>query len=133
MFDHHVFFILCDFHGDLWSLSRGAHVWLVHSPSNDEAARRVWDREPVGHSPLSGVTTFDSSGDLLADFYQFLVTIDEHHNQYSASPHWISIHVRGVGVEQIDADRIGAALECSHVRIMPESDGFTIIRAVQHG
>lgn len=133
MLDHQVFFILRDFDGDLWSLSRGAHVWLAHSPVNDAAARCVWDREVGGHSPLSGVTTFDSSGDCLADFYQFLETIAVHHNEHSAPTAWRAINVRGVRVEQIDADRIRDALDCDHLQILPELDGFAIIRAAQQG
>ena len=69
MVDHQVFFILQDFDGDLWSLSREHHVWLMKSPANDEAAHRVWGRESGNFSPLHGVTTFDSSGDRLRDFY----------------------------------------------------------------
>jgi len=33
---HEVFFILDDsFSGDLWSLSRSAHVWLIKSTQNE--------------------------------------------------------------------------------------------------
>lgn len=131
MLDHHVLFILRDFEGDLWSLSRGAHVWLVDTPGNHAAARGVWDRENDGHSPLSGVTTFASSGDCLADFYQLLRTIDEHHDEYSAASQWGIITVRGVRFDQIDADRIRAALRCTRLGILPDSGGFAIIRAAQ--
>lgn len=133
MLDHKVFFILRDFTGDLWALSRGAHVWLVHSPANAEAAHCVRGRETGGHSPLSGVTTFASSGDCLADFYRFLETIDEHHNENSAAPPWRSINVRGVPVEQVDADRIRDALDCDHLQLLPESGGFAIVRVAQYG
>lgn len=40
--DHNVFFILeRKFGGDLWSLSRAGHVWLIRSAENDIAAKAV--------------------------------------------------------------------------------------------
>ena len=106
MDDPQVFFILQDHDGDLWSLSRTGHVWLAHSPTNDEAARRVWDREPGDYSPLHGVTMFPSSSDRLADFYEFLATIDEHHGTYSAPTAW--------GVIQCSRGSDRADRPCSH-------------------
>ena len=131
MVDHQVFFILQDHDGDLRSLSRTGHVWLAHSPTNDEAARRVWNREPDAYSPLHGVTMFASSSDRLADFYEFLATIDEHHGTYSAPTAWGVIHVRGVPIEQIAPARIATELGDVPFRILPESGGFAIIRAAQ--
>ena len=127
MVDHQVFLILQDFDGDLWSLSRGCHVWLVHSPVNDDAARGIWGRESDGHSPLHGATTFDSSGDRIDDLYLSLGLIDEHHAA------WGAIHVRGVELEEVDPHRIATELEDVDFRTLPESGGFAILRAAHPG
>ena len=53
--NHEVFFVLdVAFAGDLWALSRHAHVWIIKSPHNETAARAVWDRElrPCGRLQL---------------------------------------------------------------------------------
>ena len=93
---HDVYIILDRaFAGDLWSLSRNSHVWLIKSPCNEAAARLVWGRETNGYSPLHGVTTFDGAENTSDGLYEILDTIDEHHNEYSASKPWNTIHVIG--------------------------------------
>ena len=127
---HEVFFILDDrFSGDLWSLSRSAHVWLIDSPQNQAAARVIWDRESESYSPLQGITTFNGAQDLSDSFYNFLSTIDQHHNEHSAPERWSAIHVIGFPLDRASPDRIADELGFE-VLLKSEGGGFTIERAL---
>lgn len=132
---HEVFFVLGDFDGDLWSLSRVHHVWLVASAHNRSLAKDVWARESKDHGEtagvMSGVTTFDGSVDAVADFYALLGTIDQHHDEHSASEAWSSIHVRGLPLADVDATRIDGELEGRCVKLVCETGGFAIVRQRQ--
>jgi hypothetical protein len=129
-----VYFILDrGFAGDLWSLSRDSHVWLIKSTCNEVAARLVWAREPDGHSPLRGVTTFDGGEDTSDSFYRFLGTMDEHHGEYSAPEPWDTIHVIGFPLDRARPDRIADELGVETVLLAPEGGGFAIRRAAQQG
>ena len=125
---HEVFFILGDFEGDLWRLSRAHHVWLVRSQHNTALAEAVWARESQGYSALCGVTVFDGTGDRTQEFYEFLGTIDEHHGTYSAPVAWSAIHVRGVDTSDVDEGDTSSVLGGVAVQILPESGGFAIVR-----
>lgn len=127
---HEVFFILDPyFTGDLWSLSREAHVWLIESAHNKALAQAVWERETKEHSPLIGVTTFEGSDDPSETFYRFLGTIDDHHNEYSAPRPWDTIYVIGFPLERASQDRIAEELGVDSVRLDSQSSGFAIHRA----
>jgi len=127
---HEVFFILDHrFSGDVWALSRSAHVWLIKSPQNDAAARVVWDRESDSYSPLQGVTTFDGAQDVNDSFYNFLSTIDQHHDEYSAPEPWSAIHVIGFPLDRASPDRIADELGVEVFLLKSEAGGFTIRRA----
>jgi hypothetical protein len=129
---HEVFFILdACFPGDLWSLSRRGHVWLIGSPQNKDAAQAVWDRETGDYSPLQGVTTFDGSKDTAETFYSFLGTIDEHHGEYSAPQPWDTIHVLGIPLDRVARAEITEALGIAAVVLDREAGGFAIRRAAQ--
>ena len=127
---HEVFLILDhEFSGDVWALSRSAHVWLIKSPQNDAAARVVWDSESKSDAPLQRVTTFDGAQDANDSFYNLLSTIDRHHNEYSAPEPWSAIHVIGLPLDKASADRIAAELGVEVLLHKSEGDGFTIRRA----
>ena len=129
---HKVFFILDPgFAGDLWSLSRASHVWLIKSPQNDAIARVVWDRETEERSPLWGVTTFDGTQDAMETFYSFLGTIDQHHDEYSAPEPWEAIHVIGFPMDSARLDRIAEELDVDAVVLNLEGGGFSIRRPAQ--
>jgi hypothetical protein len=131
---HNVYFILDrDFTGDLWSLSRNSHVWIIRSTCNEAATRLVWNRETDGHSPLQGVTTFDGAEDTSDSFYGYLGTIDDHHGEYSAPEPWDTIHVIGFSLDSARPDRIAEALGVESVLLDPEGGGFAIRRATQQG
>jgi len=130
---HHVFFILdAEFVGDLWELSRLAHVWLIKSPLNEAAARTVWDRETKDFSPLHGVTLFDGSEDNAKSFYAFLSTIDMHHDEYSAPRPWDTLHVIGLPIDVINPDWVAEQLETNVVMETSESEGFIIKRVTNN-
>lgn len=125
---HEVYLVLDpQFDGDLWSLSRAAHVWIIQTAENEAAARAVWDRESEGLSPLRGVTTFDGSGEAYDDFYRILPTIEEHHAEYSAPEPWNAIHVIGLS-GNIQRDRIADALGIDAFEVIKEGKGFAIKR-----
>ena len=108
---HDVYIILDrGFAGDLWSLSRKTHVWLIKSKCNEAAARLVWDRETGGYSPLNGVTTFEGADGTGDSLYGILSTIDEHHDEYAAQLPWGTIHVIGCRWESVRPGRIAEEL-----------------------
>jgi len=129
---HEVFLILePHFDGDLWDLSRVAHVWIVGSAQNTAAAREVWDRKPNHEWPMQGVTTFSHHGDATTALYSILGTVDEHHGQHSAAVPWQAIHVRGVPIGDVSEPRIAEELGGVLVQLTPEASGFAIVRAGQ--
>jgi hypothetical protein len=94
---HEVHFILDPrFGGDLWELSRGAHVWICNSPENDPRIDAVWAPETEEYSELMGVTSFALGGDVAQTFYSFLGTIEDHHGEHAAAEPWSAIHVLGL-------------------------------------
>jgi hypothetical protein len=130
MAEHHVFLIFGDFDGDLWSLSRDQHVWLMDSPANDAEATRVWNRDSEPYTPLHGVTTFECAGASPTELFRILVTVDGHHDDSSVDDPWTAIHVRGMAMEGTTSERLSSELGFL-CRVLPEDGGFVIIRAAQ--
>ena len=129
---HEVHFILDPtYSGDLWSLSRRAHVWICNSPENDGQIKQVGDAESEGYSPLRGVSSFRMGDDVLATFYNFLGTIDEHHDEYWAPTPWSTIHVVGLSPKDVSKDRVLEELSADAVSIEPGEGAFTIRRSEQ--
>ena len=129
---HEVVLILePQFDGDLWELSRVAHVWIVDSAQNTAAARSVWDRKPDYEWPTQGLTTFRQYGDATASLYRTLGTVDEHHGEHAAAVPWQAIHVRGVAIDDVSAPRIAEELGSVSIHLLPENAGFAIVRAAQ--
>ena len=118
-----------EFDGDLWELSRGAHVWIVDSARNTAAASAVWDRKPDSEWPTQGVTTFVPQDDVTASLYSMLGTVDEHHGEYSAAVPWQAIHVRGVAIDDVSETRIAEELGGVSIHLLREDAGFAIERA----
>jgi hypothetical protein len=128
---HEVILILRrDFEGDLWSLSREAHVWIIQSPENSLAVQAVRERETEGYSPLRGVTSFTGGDDVSADFYDLLSVIDCHHNQSAAPRPWDKIHVIGMPRRITRRKQVAEVLGVP-VAIDYEPQAFTIRRAEQ--
>ena len=130
---HEVYLVLDpQFADDLWSLSRGAHVWLFRTAENEAAAKAVRERETEGYSPLRGVTIFDGSGEAYDDFYMILPMIEVHHAEYSAAPEpWNAIHVIGLSGRNIRRDRVADALGIDAFEVVKEGKGFAIKRTAQ--
>jgi hypothetical protein len=85
-----------DFASRLDALSRSVHVWVCDSPSNKQAATRIWAARE-DYDLESGVTTFnalptDSGEDMVIGV---LPALDLHHNEYSHDPPWSIIDVYG--------------------------------------
>jgi hypothetical protein len=98
MVNPHRVAIVADRHfaSELEALSRVMHVWVCASPSNKEAAQRIW-ASATGHDLESGVTTFDvrptaSPEEIVIDL---LPTVDEHHGEYSHNPPWSILEIHG--------------------------------------
>lgn len=131
--NHEVYFVLDRaFDGDLWSLSRNAHVWIIKSTCNEHAARLVWDRETEDYSPLHGVTMFDGAQIASEDLYTLLGTIDAHHSEYDAPRPWDAIHVIGFPLASARRERIAQELGVEHLSVDPEGAGFAIRRLPNH-
>lgn len=129
-----LYFILdLGFDGDLWALSRSAHVWIVRSPRNEAAARAVWERDADTRSSPSGVTVFDGSIDATATFYASLGTIALHHDEFSSPEPWSTIHVVGLPIDRVRPERVAKALSVDAVRLAPEAGGFAITCAARRG
>lgn len=130
MSTHEVIVVLDpNFAGDLWALSRTAHVWIIGSELNEEAARQVWNRERDPRWPTQGVTTFVGAACEADTLYSMLATIDEHHGDHSAELPWQVIHVRGLGISDVSEPRIADELAEVPVNFLPEQGGFAIVRA----
>ena len=126
---HEVSFIFdVEFSGDLWALSRGAHVWLIKSEHNDRITGSVWDRETEPYSPMHGVSTFGDASDPTSSFYSFLGTIDQHHDEFSAPRPWDVIHVIGLALEPLSTEKIANELLLESAHIEKEAGGFAIRR-----
>lgn len=119
--DRHVFLIFGEYRGDLWELSRKQHVWLMNTPANDVAARRVWDAGSEDDTPLRGVSTFVCDEATVAEVHEMLVTIAEHHDG------WAVIHVRGMPMDGVTDEAVSDVLgfACS---VQPEDGGFAVLR-----
>jgi hypothetical protein len=130
MGDHQVHFILdAAFGGDLWSLSRRAHVWICHSPQNDMHIRDVSARETESYSQLCGVRSFELGADPRATFYAFLGTLYSHHDGDLEHGPWDAIQVSGIDARDVSIERIVAELFGAEVVLEPLERGITIRRA----
>ena len=109
--------------GDLWALSRDAHVWVLKSPANDVAVRTVWDAEVEPYSTERGVSCFHWEGDLVGGFYSALGDIDKHHDAYEADVAWTSIFVIGLSLEVVSAERACETLGFEVLMLRAEHEG----------
>src|SRR5687767_6612446 len=127
--DYEDYFILEPaFAGDLWDLSRTAHVWICDTPSNSGRIQAVWDAGTEGYSARSGVTSFDLGADGLETFYSYLGTLDTHHDEYSDELPWSAIHVLGVRAQEVSLERILDEVSAESVALEPRERGFTVRR-----
>ena len=130
--NHEVFLILVPrFDGDLWTLSRTAHVWIVNSAENEVAARAVRERETEGYSPLHGVTVFNDADEVNDAFYSAISMIESHHSVYAAPRPWDTIHVVGLSRKMVRAEWIAERLGVESVVLAKEPQGFSIRRTAQ--
>ncbi len=110
------------FQGDLWALSRSAHVWLIESEQNRAAAESVWSRETESPSSSRGVTTFKGAPLALYSFFGMLAAIDLHH------PDWSAIRVIGLSADGVRPGQVAEELGLESVSLDEEPAGFSISR-----
>ena len=81
-------------------LARTGPVWIIDTPVNRAAARKIWAERPHA-SNLGGVTTFISQAsspeDILVDE---LDMVDLHHGSYSADPPYTVLEVVGASATE---------------------------------
>lgn len=122
-----VFMILDDkFAGDLWSISQDRHVWICDSPTNTPMIEQVWAKS-AGFSSSSGVSSFKLFSDKVCVCYDFLYTVNEHHDGLSGPNPWQTIRVIGVELKDFS---LAEAKEClsTEVTINDYGDYFEICR-----
>ncbi|MDS0862887.1 hypothetical protein NUV25_34830 [Burkholderia pseudomultivorans] len=100
------------------------HAWIVTSPANDAAARRIRQRSPSPDEPdrTGGVTTFQRYGaDRESWCAGILDTLDGHHNAFAQQPGYSVLQVYGVPF----SERLRPALASSGFSTFtPTDDGF---------
>jgi hypothetical protein len=81
----------------LFGLVRRLHVWIVESPENRSAVKKVWADVVPRHSLDEGVTIFDDDGTRPPDEVAAarLGDIDLHHGGFSHSPPLTRLEVYG--------------------------------------
>ncbi|MBC8329844.1 MAG: hypothetical protein H8E31_13975 [Planctomycetes bacterium] len=119
------------FGGDLWTLSREVHVWIVRSDHNEGVARAVWNRETEEFPVKQRVTVFDGAREPGSALFSILGTVDLHHNEYSAPEPWDSILVVGLTSGAVDLNLVARELGGISLSVSPEDEGFRIKRTVQ--
>jgi hypothetical protein len=118
-----------DFGERLVSLPPGVPVWIVDTPVNKPVAQRLW-RERPQVNPLTGITTYNFSGDASPEenLLKELDTIDLHHGSYSANPPYTRMEVFGARL----SDKIKFALaDYGFHEFSPTTGGFVATRQVR--
>jgi hypothetical protein len=99
---YRVFVVLDREYGEsLSELAASGPVWIVDTPTNRDAAQRIWTADP-NRSHLDGITTFktaDASSPETALIEQ-LDTIDLHHGTYSANPPYTVLEIIGTTISE---------------------------------
>ena len=119
--------VLHEDYGDrLTELLARMPLWVVDTPSNREAAQRIWSSRP-GQSHLTGLTTFKVASDSSAveRCLGELDTIDLHHGEYSASPSYSELEVFGLALTE-DVRR--GFVEEGFAKFEVTDDGFVAFR-----
>jgi hypothetical protein len=117
-----VYVILIPYKGNLWELSRNAHVWISDIEANKPQIEQVWAQEKT-YSPNQGVTSFKPGDNELDKFYELLTTIDEHHAGEKFG--WEEMVVQGIDPQEVDVNNIQAILDFK-VDLMTENGIMSI-------
>jgi len=112
-----------DFALSLKELADRVHVWLVDTPANRSAARRLWAESGGAYSFERGVTTFkvrpsDTPEERAAGI---LAAIEEHHGEERHDPPCRRIEVFGARPEPAVRAEFGAY---GYTEIVATSTGF---------
>lgn len=110
--------------GDLLcSLAKAVHVWITHSPINDEAIRKYLDQNDFdcdGDPLASGITKFDGS-EITSDL---LESIWDHHGDFAHDPPLSEMRIIGLTPDQSLLDLL---LEFGFEIVSREPDEFTVV------
>jgi hypothetical protein len=114
----------------LATLSPGVAVWIVDTPANTPAARRLWKERPES-SHLTGITTYNGQkkGGIDAspeeNVLNQLSSIDLHHGPYSTKRPYVQLEVIGTPL----SDKLKIALaEYGFREFSTTSEGFLTTR-----
>ena len=97
---YRVFVVLDREYGErLSELAQTGPVWIVDTPLNRAAARKIWAVD-ANRSHLDGVTTFKSGDDSSPEnsLINELATIDLHHGTHSADRTYTVLEVIGAAI-----------------------------------
>ena len=115
-----------DYDGELSSVATDSHVWLIDSPSNQEAAASYWALHPESNME-TGVTTFTAADDDSGSesCLKILETIDLHHGGHSLDPPYSVLEIVGAAL----SGSVKTALEkLGFTRFESSANGFRAIR-----
>jgi hypothetical protein len=125
---YRLFVVLDKDYGErLSDLAPRGPVWIVDTPSNREAAQKLWAVDK-SRTHLDGVTTF-KGGDCSAEdaLINDLETIDLHHGFYSANPPYTVLEVIGTVItERLKTELAGFGFN----EFQSNADGFRAVRPV---
>jgi len=132
--EHYTVALVVDrtFGSRLLGLVRRLHVWIVASPENRVAVKKVWDDVVPRHSLDEGATIFDDDGTRAPDEVAAarLGDIELHHGGYSHSPPLSRLEIYGTGQTPL----LLSALEAKGFSVVDDvSGGFISERRLEDG
>jgi hypothetical protein len=115
-----------DYGPRLTELAQSGPVWIVDTPANRNAARRIWNAAVPG--TFESVTTFTfGEGSSFEDvLINELPTIAEHHGLYSGNPPYTMMEVIGTEISEKIKD---ALARFGFDQFEPTPLGFRAIRS----
>ncbi len=108
--------------GSLWTILSRFPVWAVDSPHNRKIAEQYW---PSSSAPMTerGISLFSVENNAAREHNLgvSLELVDDHHNEWAASPAYNAVRVVGIDVTP---QVLRTCEEFGFSRIEPTPDGF---------